>query len=112
MLKYLQANMHPEGQPLEQALRQTHQELFREDERTTVGMNWIRTRGQRHPVTLIWHNGATVGHCSFVGFTEDRHWGVLILSNTSESVDDLAVELLHELSAGTNQTSAVKGAAR
>jgi CubicO group peptidase (beta-lactamase class C family) len=108
MLKYLQANMHPEGQPLEHALRQAHLELAREDDRTTVAMNWIRTRGQRHPQTLIWHNGATVGHCSFIGFAEDRQCGVLILSNTSESVDDLAVELLHELTAGTSQTPAVR----
>jgi len=72
-------------------------------------LNWIRTRGQRHPQTLIWHNGATVAHCSFIGFTEDRQCGVLILTNTSESVDDLTVELLNDLSAGTNQASTVVG---
>ena len=32
MLKYLQANMRPEGQPLELALRKAHHVLFKEDE--------------------------------------------------------------------------------
>jgi CubicO group peptidase (beta-lactamase class C family) len=97
MLKYLQANMHPEGQPIESALRESHQVLFKEDERTAFGMNWIRTRSERLAQPLIWHNGGTGGFRSFIGFTEDSRWGVLVLSNSSEDVDDLAVALLREL---------------
>jgi len=97
MLKYLQANMHPEGQPLEHALRQSHQVLFKEDEHTSFCMNWVRAESRRLKQTMIWHNGGTGGFRSFIGFTGDRRFGVVILSNSSESVDDLAVELLREL---------------
>ena len=97
MLKYLQANMHPAGQPIEHALRESHRELFQEDERTVYGMNWIHTQSQRLQQPMIWHNGGTGGFRSFIGFTGDRRLGVLILSNSSEDVDDLAVELLRDL---------------
>jgi CubicO group peptidase (beta-lactamase class C family) len=99
MLRYLQANMHPEGQPLEQALRKTHQVLIKEDEDVSFGMNWIIVHNQRLKQRLIWHNGGTGGFRSFVGFTGDRRFGVVILSNSTEGVDDLAVDILCELSA-------------
>jgi CubicO group peptidase (beta-lactamase class C family) len=97
MLKYLQANMHPAGQPIEHALRQSHRELFQEDERTAYGMNWIHVQSQRLQQEVICHNGGTGGFRSFIGFTADSQAGVLILSNSSEDVDDLAVELLRDL---------------
>ena len=46
---------------------------------------------------MIWHNGGTGGFRSFLGFTEQGGLGVLILSNSSEDVDDLAIELLRDL---------------
>ena len=97
MLKYLQANMRPEGQPLEHALRQSHQVLFKEDEHTSFAMNWVHTESQRLKQTMIWHNGGTGGFRSFLGFTGDGRFGVVVLSNSSEGVDDLAVELLRDL---------------
>ena len=97
MLKYLQANMHPDGQPLEHALVESHRELFRENERMAFGMNWVRTQSERLQQTMIWHNGGTGGFRSFIGFTADSRFGVLVLSNSSEGVDDFAIELLRDL---------------
>jgi len=97
MLKYLQANMHPEGQPLEHALRESHRVLFKEDDRTSFGMNWVHIQSQRLKQELIWHNGGTGGFRSFLGFTADSRLGVLVLSNTTEDVDELAIDLLREL---------------
>jgi CubicO group peptidase (beta-lactamase class C family) len=97
MLKYLQANMHPEGQPLEHALSESHRKLFQEDERTAFGMNWILSQSKRLQRPIIWHNGGTGGFRSFLGFTGDSRWGVLVLSNSGEGVDDLAIELLRDL---------------
>ena len=84
MLKYLQANLHPEGQPLERALQQAQQVLFQEDERTAYGMNWVHVQSQRLGQELVWHNGGTGGFRSFIGFTADRRFGVLLLSNSGE----------------------------
>ena len=97
MLKYLQANMHPDGLPLEHALVESHRELFRENERMAFGMNWVRTQSERLQQTMIWHNGGTGGFRSFIGFTADSRFGVVVLSNSTEGVDDVAVELLRDL---------------
>ena len=97
MLKYLEANMRPKGQPLEKALSESHRELFQEDDQTAMGMNWIRSANADLKQVMIWHNGGTGGFCSFLGFTEDGRAGVAILSNTSESVDLLGIVLLQDL---------------
>lgn len=44
--------------------------------------------------TVIWHNGGTAGFRSFCGFVKDGQRGIVILSNSSASVDDLALKLL------------------
>lgn len=98
MLKYLHANMRPTGSPIEHALRESHRELFRENERKASGMNWQRSLWKGFRKTVIWHNGATGGYTSFLGFTEDGTIGVLVLSNTLQSVDTLALDLLRDLS--------------
>ena len=96
MLRYLQANMHPEGQSLEHAIRESHKVLFKEDEQVSFGMNWIHVQNQRLKQELIWHNGGTGGFRTFLGFTADSRFGVLILSNSTEGVDDLAIDLLQD----------------
>lgn len=97
MLKYLKANMHPEGQPLEQALRRSHQPLFQEDKHTSFGMNWILSDNSTLRQKVIWHNGGTGGFCSFLGFTADGRFGVLVLANSSGDADGLALTILQEL---------------
>jgi len=97
MLTYLQANMHPEGQPLEQALRRSHELLFQEDEHNSLGMNWILSDNSTVHQKVIWHNGGTGGFCSFLGFTADGRFGVLVLANSSGDVDGLALTILQEL---------------
>ena len=97
MLKYLKANMHPEGQPLAHALRESHQVLFKENKYTAIGMNWIHLQSLKLQQPLIWHNGGTGGFGSSLGFTEQGQFGALILSNTSEDVDQLAIALLSDL---------------
>jgi CubicO group peptidase (beta-lactamase class C family) len=96
MLKYLQANMRPSG-PLEKVFRLSHLELFKESEHIVFGMNWIRSPNDALKQTVIWHNGGTGGFRSFLGFTEDGRFGVVVLSNSGESVDDLGMGLLRDL---------------
>jgi serine-type D-Ala-D-Ala carboxypeptidase/endopeptidase len=98
MLKFLRANMRPDQSPIGSALRLSHRELFRENETRAVGMNWIRSRKDKNSKETIWHNGGTGGFMSFLGFKEDGSCGVFVLSNTSQSVDDLGMNLLKELS--------------
>lgn len=43
---------------------------------------------------LIWHNGGAGGSVSFVGFIEPSRVGVVVLSNSTSSVDDLGTTVL------------------
>lgn len=43
---------------------------------------------------VIWHNGGTAGFRSFCGFIKDGQQGIVILSNSSAGVDNIALKLL------------------
>ncbi len=96
MLRYLEAQMHPSG-PLEDALRESHRELFHMNDRSAIAMNWMRTKNPQLKQTLIWHNGGTGGFRSFLGFTQDGRLGVVVLCNAAENVDPLGLALLRDL---------------
>ena len=99
MLKYLLANMRPVGWPLEHALRESHKVVFKTPGRAALGMNWMRAQNRRLKQPLIWHNGATGGYRSYIGFTGDGRFGVVVLSNGTENVDGLAMAMLRDLAA-------------
>lgn len=105
MLKYLQANLQPEG-PLAKVIRESHRELYRDDE-ISLGMNWVRSYYKKSGRIVIWHNGAMGGACSYVGFTQDGRFGVVLLSNVgAEFVDALGVKLLMKLAESGERGSA------
>jgi D-alanyl-D-alanine-carboxypeptidase/D-alanyl-D-alanine-endopeptidase len=43
---------------------------------------------------IVWHNGATGGYRSFVGFDAKKRTGVVVLTNISASVDDIGLQIL------------------
>lgn len=62
--------------------------------RHTMGLGWfVDTHLGRQ---AWWHNGGTGGFRSFLGFEPARRSGVLILSNTAQSVDDMGWHLLFD----------------
>jgi D-alanyl-D-alanine-carboxypeptidase/D-alanyl-D-alanine-endopeptidase len=83
--------------PIDAAIRRSHQELFQEFPGRAIGMNWSRSFESNISQNIIWHNGGTGGFRSYLGFTEDRRFGVFVLSNTAISVDALAEEILEAL---------------
>jgi CubicO group peptidase (beta-lactamase class C family) len=97
MLKYLAANLDSTSRPLGRALRSAH--LTRRPAGTpnmTIGLNWHVLRIDSSEV--VWHNGETAGYHSFIGFDPARRVGVVILSNSATSVDDLGFHLVNERS--------------
>lgn len=97
MLLYLKANMGLTAIPLNEAIRKSHEPLFDASDRHRVGMNWLRRKAKSGEKEIIWHNGGTGGFRCFIGFTEDRKYGVVILCGTSKSVDPLGSEILNML---------------
>ena len=47
--------------------------------------------------TVVWHNGGTAGFRSYCGFIPGKKAGVIVLSNSSASVDEAGLELLRDI---------------
>ncbi len=44
---------------------------------------------------IVWHNGGTGGFRSFAGFSKAKKMGIVVLSNSAESVDDIGFHFLN-----------------
>jgi CubicO group peptidase (beta-lactamase class C family) len=91
--------------PLDSAFRLT--EVIQADAGPTlrIGLGW-HVIG-RDTATLYWHNGGTGGYHSFVGFDPRRKIGVVVLSNSSQSIDDIGFHILNGASPLTTVRVAV-----
>ncbi|MDX2249558.1 MAG: serine hydrolase domain-containing protein [Bacteroidia bacterium] len=84
MFLYLEAQLGLQVTPIDSAITLTHIPQRPDDGGGKVGMGWMiseRTDGK----TLIWHNGATGGYQSYIGFVPEEKLGVIILANSATS---------------------------
>ncbi len=93
MLLFLAANMGLTKSPISGAMQDSH--LEREEfggPSMQIGLGWIIR--QEHDRTIHWHNGGTGGYHSFTGFDKEHKRGVVVLSNSSNDIDDIGFHLL------------------
>ena len=93
MLRFVAANLRAADSPISAALRETHRP--REDltaGKMKIGLGWIVA--EKDDRTIHWHNGGTGGYHSFVGFDAEHGAGVVVLSNCTNSIDDIGLHLL------------------
>lgn len=62
------------------------------DDLLSVGLAWHITQDEDGR-KIIWHNGATNGFASIIGFDPESNQGVVVLTNSMIPVDDIAVWL-------------------
>jgi CubicO group peptidase (beta-lactamase class C family) len=92
MLKFLDANLHPERGALERAM------AFAQKDRAAagnmrIGLNWLTTYAGTD--TIVWHNGGTGGYRTFLGFEPSRKVGVVVMTNTAGAgADDIGFHIL------------------
>ena len=81
MLLFLDANLHPERGPLEEAMAFAQKNRAPTDSPTrSIGLNWMRSHLDAD--TLVWHNGGTGGYGTFAGILPSKKVGVVVLANT------------------------------
>lgn len=88
MLKYLSANMNGTG-PVADAMRMAETPQ-RDAGNERIGLAWMT----RLPAKTVWHNGATYGYASFIGFSDDRTRGIVVLANAFTTIDDIGLHWL------------------
>lgn len=92
MLKFLDANLATDAAPLTIAMQSSHRPRVDTGKTTKIGLNWFTQSTEKND--LVWHNGGTGGYYSFIGFDRQRAIGVVILANSTHSLDDLGMHLL------------------
>jgi D-alanyl-D-alanine-carboxypeptidase/D-alanyl-D-alanine-endopeptidase len=92
MAVFLKACLNSAG-PLRAAIDATIRSQ-REDEDSggKIGLGWMLAGPTERPV--VWHNGATAGSYSFIGFSPKAGAGVVILANVQKASEKLGFDLL------------------
>ncbi len=92
MLNYVSANMGTQKSDLYPAMQLSHTNTRKAGEDPQVGLGWhISEHNGRE---FVWHNGGTGGYRTFVGFVKGGNKGVVVLSNSNASIDNIGYHLL------------------
>lgn len=93
MLVFLAANLGLTESRLHAPMLTTHEARHQAGSpQMRIGLGWhIRSTEDRE---IVWHNGGTGGYRTFAGFVAGTRTGVVVLSNTSTSADDIGFHLL------------------
>ncbi len=93
MFKYLAANLDPASRPLGASLATTHAARTRTSSPAmSVGLGWHIRNAPSGPI--VWHNGGTGGYRAFMGFDPATKVGVVLLTNTAVSADNIGFHLI------------------
>jgi len=94
MVKFLKANMSTNTATLGKAIALSHKVAYTNQE-FEIGLGWHYDQDEKEN-KIIWHNGRTAGYSAFAGFIEDTTTGVIVLSNSNETIDDLGLKILDD----------------
>ena len=92
MLAFLSYAMDLKDSELQPAFELTQTANHKIDEIQFIGLGWfIVDNGERN---IVFHNGATKGFASFVGFDSDTNRGIVVLTNSQVLVNEIGLEIL------------------
>lgn len=93
MLRYLQAQIGLVDTPLKEAVGLT-QQLRGEFTDAGIGLGWSITGSNEKRIYA--HNGGTGGYRTFAAFSLEEQRGVVVMTNSTESPDDIGRHLMLE----------------
>ena len=96
MLRYLAANMDTTSGPLAKAFALAHRPVRDVAPGLSIALAWHVLQSPNGPVE--WHNGGTGGFHSFIGFQPATGANVVVLSNSSTDIDDIALHVIDDAS--------------
>ena len=91
MTQFLAANMGLGTSSLYQSMKECHKEQHVDDIHT-LGLGWHIIKLPHD--SILCHDGGTGGYRSVIGFSNNSKRGVVVLSNSSDSVDHLGLHIL------------------
>jgi CubicO group peptidase (beta-lactamase class C family) len=102
MMAFARTHLDGQGSEMADAIRLCVQTRHQTNRWSWAHLGWMGVRPRKgfNEAELLWHNGGTGGFRSFVGLVPQRRTAVVVLSNTSRSVDARGFDLLRVLSFG------------
>lgn len=97
MILYAKAQLGAKSATLNHDIQLTHSITFKTTD-ATLGMAWHYIKPGKDEI--LFHNGGTGGYKSYVAINLQKKFAVVILSNTSISVDGIGNELMKWLEGG------------
>jgi CubicO group peptidase (beta-lactamase class C family) len=94
MLLYLAANLGETQSPLKDAMETTYIKRHVVSNSMDIGMGWHIRHHEKDPEPIFWHNGGTGGYRTFAGFVKNARTAVIVLSNSTQFVDNPGMEVL------------------
>lgn len=95
MTKFLAAAMGLRRTPLDSAFRLAAEPQFDAGPggMMRIGLGWhvLQAPGG---MRIVWHNGGTGGYHSWAGYDPARRAGVVVLTNSTDNIDDIGLHLL------------------
>ena len=88
MLRFARASLHPEGGPLEQAMKLSQEIRHRDASGVMLGLGWHAASGG----ATRWHNGQTGGFHSYLAIWPAGDAAVVLLSNTTAGHLDILAD--------------------
>lgn len=93
LLRFAEANLAPEKTKLSKAITTATTPVRSTTiPGTRIGLAWHVRDVNGH--SIVWHNGGTGGFHSFVAFDRATGRAVAVLTNTSQSIDDIGFHLI------------------
>ena len=93
MLKFLGANLDSTLGPVALDLARAHAAIRNTDQPSMrIGLAWLTLTP--FGLAITWHNGGTGGYHSFIGFDPTNNRGIVILANSTASIDDIGLHML------------------
>jgi CubicO group peptidase (beta-lactamase class C family) len=97
MLAFLRATLDPAETPLAAPLERTRRPRLRMAKRMEVGLGWLIAHPPGAGGPVLWHNGGTSGFRSIIAAAPETGSAVVVLGNSTRSVDRLGLRLLKAL---------------
>jgi CubicO group peptidase (beta-lactamase class C family) len=93
LLKFLVANLQLISSPLNPILQTTHAvQAQTGTPGLAIALGWHILN--HHETEILFHDGGTGGFRSFLGFVKQKQFGVVVLSNSENDVNDIGLHLL------------------
>lgn len=92
LLIFLAANLGFLDSPLQPAMKKQLSVHKKVSPGMEIAMGWHIINS---PEPMAWHNGGTPGYHSCIAFSHHRKVGVVVLSNSTNSIDDLLQKILN-----------------